>query len=257
MFTIIGGDGKEYGPVSAAQIRSWIAAGRANLDTQAKAVGTDEWRRLGDFAEFAPRSEPAYQPDVPGDAAAAVVVAESDLADRESRLFARMVDWSLKILCMLPGSLMLGVAGVRAIIEATRSGDFNFNGIDLERLAPGAAALLFGAGVLWLVQVILLSTRGQTIGKIMLNIRVVRLDGARAGFGRAWFLREFVPSLLGFIPIIGPLLLSPVFFIADCCFIFRDDRRCIHDLLANTRVVKALKVQKLESETQSSDRQTS
>lgn len=49
---IIGGDGKEYGPVSGDQIRAWMAAGRANLDTQAKAAGTDDWRRLAEFAEF-------------------------------------------------------------------------------------------------------------------------------------------------------------------------------------------------------------
>ena len=52
MFTIIGGDGKEYGPVSAEQIRSWIESRRANLDTKAKALGSEEWRRLGDYAEF-------------------------------------------------------------------------------------------------------------------------------------------------------------------------------------------------------------
>ena len=52
MFIIIGGDGKEDGPVTVEQIRAWLAGGRANLDTKAKAVGTDEWRRLGDFAEF-------------------------------------------------------------------------------------------------------------------------------------------------------------------------------------------------------------
>lgn len=52
MFTIIGGDGKEYGPVSADQIRAWLAGGRANLETKAKAIGSEEWRRLGDLAEF-------------------------------------------------------------------------------------------------------------------------------------------------------------------------------------------------------------
>lgn len=52
MFTIIGGDGKEYGPATAEQIRSWIESRRANLDTKAKALGSEEWRRLGDFAEF-------------------------------------------------------------------------------------------------------------------------------------------------------------------------------------------------------------
>src|SRR4051812_8995980 len=52
MFTIIGSDGKEYGPVTADQIRAWIAAGRANLDSQAKLVGATEWKRLGDWPEF-------------------------------------------------------------------------------------------------------------------------------------------------------------------------------------------------------------
>lgn len=58
MFTIIGGDGKEYGPVTVEQLRSWIAGGRANLETKAKAAGSDEWRRLGDFAEFASTGQP-------------------------------------------------------------------------------------------------------------------------------------------------------------------------------------------------------
>ena len=54
MFTILGGDGQEYGPASVEQIRAWIASGRANLETRAKKQGESDWRRLGDFAEFAP-----------------------------------------------------------------------------------------------------------------------------------------------------------------------------------------------------------
>jgi hypothetical protein len=52
MYTIIGGDGKEYGPVSAEQVKAWIGAGRANLDTHAKALGSDAWKRLADYPEF-------------------------------------------------------------------------------------------------------------------------------------------------------------------------------------------------------------
>jgi len=52
MYTIIGGDGKEYGPVTADQVRSWIAAGRANVDTKVKAAGSDEWRRIADVPEI-------------------------------------------------------------------------------------------------------------------------------------------------------------------------------------------------------------
>ena len=62
MFTIIGGDGKEYGPVSAEQIRSWLTGGRANLDTKAKAVGSEAWQRLGDFPEFSGASVRAATP---------------------------------------------------------------------------------------------------------------------------------------------------------------------------------------------------
>ena len=52
MYTIIGGDGREYGPVTAEQVRSWIAGGRANLDTKVKAAGTEEWRRIADVPEI-------------------------------------------------------------------------------------------------------------------------------------------------------------------------------------------------------------
>ena len=66
MYTIIGGDGKEYGPVTQEQVRVWIEAGRANLDTQAKAEGGEAWKRIGDFPEFA---QAAIPPDAPSSAA--------------------------------------------------------------------------------------------------------------------------------------------------------------------------------------------
>jgi hypothetical protein len=53
MFTIIGTDGKEYGPVSAEQLKGWIAAGRANGQTKAKREGTNDWKPLAEFPEFA------------------------------------------------------------------------------------------------------------------------------------------------------------------------------------------------------------
>ncbi|MGH7995364.1 MAG: DUF4339 domain-containing protein [Opitutaceae bacterium] len=55
MYLIIGGDGKEYGPATADQIRKWLAAGRANLDTLARPAGAEGWTRLGDIPEFGPQ----------------------------------------------------------------------------------------------------------------------------------------------------------------------------------------------------------
>jgi hypothetical protein len=68
MYTIIGGDGREYGPVTAAQVRAWIAGGRANLDTKVKVAGGDTWRTAADFPEFTGQGldvPPALESDLP------------------------------------------------------------------------------------------------------------------------------------------------------------------------------------------------
>jgi hypothetical protein len=51
-YIIIGGDQKEYGPIPEAQLRQWIADGRANARSKLKAEGATEWKTLADFPEF-------------------------------------------------------------------------------------------------------------------------------------------------------------------------------------------------------------
>ena len=53
MYKIIGGDQQQYGPVSAEDVRRWIAEGRANAQTQVLAEGATEWKPLSAFPEFA------------------------------------------------------------------------------------------------------------------------------------------------------------------------------------------------------------
>ncbi len=53
MYKIIGADQKEYGPVSAEQLRQWLAEGRVNALTQVLPEGATEWKALGDLPEFA------------------------------------------------------------------------------------------------------------------------------------------------------------------------------------------------------------
>ena len=68
MYRIIGADGREYGPITAAQLLAWIAEGRANALTRAKAEGTDQWKPLTEYVEFAPavaRIPPALAAPVP------------------------------------------------------------------------------------------------------------------------------------------------------------------------------------------------
>ena len=248
MFTILGGDGKEYGPASIEQIRSWIAAGRANLETHAKLTGTDEWRTLGDFPEFNPEG-PATPPLIPGSPLTVApsllspASATADLAERGPRFLARLIDWIIEILCCIPGLFILGPEFVEIIQAGMRGIEPDPEQFDMMRLGLGVLVVFAGWFLLLVIQVFLLSTRGQSIGKIITKVRVARVDGTKPGFLYAWLLREalitFCGVILSFLPIIGPLLLRPAFHITDWCLIFRDDRRCLHDLIAGTQVVKA------------------
>lgn len=67
MYRIIGADGREYGPISADQLRQWILEGRASAATRALAEGTTDWKPLGTFPEFsllftAPAATPSAAP---------------------------------------------------------------------------------------------------------------------------------------------------------------------------------------------------
>lgn len=54
MYKIIGADGREYGPITADQLREWIAEGRASGQTWALAEGAAQWKPLIEYLEFAP-----------------------------------------------------------------------------------------------------------------------------------------------------------------------------------------------------------
>jgi GYF domain 2 len=52
-YFIIGGDGKQYGPITGDDMRKWIVEGRLNATSSAKAESDAEWRTLGTFPQFA------------------------------------------------------------------------------------------------------------------------------------------------------------------------------------------------------------
>ena len=96
-------------------------------------------------------------------------------------------------------------------------------------IGMGLAVLVFGV-----YQLVMLHRHGQTLGKKLVGIKIVRNDGSRAGLGRICWLRYFVPGIIGAIPIVGP-----VFGLVDPLFIFGEEKRCLHDLIADTIVVDA------------------
>ena len=79
----------------------------------------------------------------------------------------------------------------------------------------------------------LLATRGQTVGKMLLGMRITRRDGTAADMLRLVGLRYGLSTLITVVPIVGA-----VYSLVDALMIFRADRRCIHDMIADTIVVK-------------------
>jgi uncharacterized RDD family membrane protein YckC len=95
----------------------------------------------------------------------------------------------------------------------------------------GFLAAIGGLAIIgiFIYQVYLLTTKGQSIGKQAVHIKIVKIDtGQNGGFVPNVLLREIVNYVFGLVPL---------YSLIDILFIFRDDQRCIHDLLAGTRVV--------------------
>jgi uncharacterized RDD family membrane protein YckC len=112
----------------------------------------------------------------------------------------------------------------------------------------GAVAALSLLAAILIGQMWLLVTRGQTIGKKYMGIYMMRSDGDIPNVG--WILvREFaIPAAVGILRYAGRHDPSPVgqafqvllcfVWLADCLFIFGPTRRCLHDFVAGTHVVK-------------------
>ncbi len=87
-------------------------------------------------------------------------------------------------------------------------------------------------GALFVVDLVLLSRYGQTVGKRIVGVRIVRSDGSRASLARLFWLRMALPGVVAMIPLVGWL-----FELADMAAIFGDERRTLHDRIADTIVV--------------------
>ena len=141
------------------------------------------------------------------------------LAERGTRLAAVLLD----SLVAIPGGLLF------MIPVAMMRGSGEKGGLAIPMVLGGLYFLAFA-----IFQIYLLSTRGQTLGKRWMKVRIVKLDGSSPGFVGAVLLRAIVNGIISAIPYLGG-----IYGLVDILFIFREDRRCIHDLIAGTRVVKA------------------
>ncbi len=64
-YTIIGGDQKQYGPITEAQLRQWITDGRADAQSKVQVEGATEWNVLSDLPEFRDALKSSPPPTLP------------------------------------------------------------------------------------------------------------------------------------------------------------------------------------------------
>jgi uncharacterized RDD family membrane protein YckC len=165
------------------------------------------------------------------------------LAEATDRLLARLIDGLIlsipALLIDIP--IMVGLYFLAA--DLTRDVKDGGDVLLLLGVFFGAVAvmLIVNGVVSYLYEVIYMRRTGQTIGKRVMKIRVVRVeDGgpiAASHARRRWLANEGV-ALLGVIPLVGSIVsvygwMNPLWLIWD-----KPNRQCLHDKYAKTTVVK-------------------
>jgi len=158
-----------------------------------------------------PQSDP--ETDIPNKAL--------ELASRGSRLGASLLDSLIMMVIVIPAMYFTG-----AFDDLT-------NPSPEPTLLYDLAIGLLGLVVFLAINFKLLADSGQTIGKKIVGIQIVNNNGEAATWGKNLFKRYAVYFLPGQVPFIGQ-----IFSLVNVLFIFGKDQKCIHDIAADTKVIR-------------------
>lgn len=144
---------------------------------------------------------------------------DEDSASRWARLWAYLID---SIILILPYVAVFYLTDYWEIVSNT----------DIS-IAGQLLVLLLGFAQYLILNGYLLHKRGQSIGKWALGIKIVSIKTNKIiPLWKVFFFRYLPPVMVAMLPLIGIVLA-----LVNDLFIFRKDKRCIHDHLAGTRVV--------------------
>ena len=152
-----------------------------------------------------------------------------ELASRSARLGAVIVDGLVGFIWFTPAY----ATHFAAIAQQSRGNPLAV-WINLAKAGGWFYLGVLGALIVLAIDLILLARNGQTIGKKLAGIKVVRVDGSPVSLFRVFFLRYVCNTFLTLIPLVGSL-----YSLVDCLMIFSESRRTVHDRFADTIVIKA------------------
>ncbi len=152
-------------------------------------------------------------------------------ATRASRLGAKIIDGLLFGIPFLPSYIV----ALRVMLHS-RPNPFNYFAF---WAGMAGAGIVFYAGVLIdlvviVIMIVLISRNAQTIGKKLMGIKIARTDGSRATLARIFWLRYLLNTAISMVPFFGGL-----YALIDILMIFGEQRRCCHDYIADTIVIRA------------------
>jgi prepilin-type processing-associated H-X9-DG protein len=144
MYKLLGADKKEYGPVSADQIRTWMAQGRANARTKLQAAGSTEWKPLAEFSEFASGLRPAKGASAPPTPATGTRPATAPTKISGLAVMSLVLGCLGLLSCGIT-SLVGMVLGVIALARISKSNDqIGGRGLALAGIVVSAAFIVLG-----------------------------------------------------------------------------------------------------------------
>jgi uncharacterized RDD family membrane protein YckC len=144
------------------------------------------------------------------------------LASRGSRFAAHLVDSVVVVGGMFVGLFIVGA------LDALAKGSLHAGegGFGVFVVPVGLLATLGS----FVVEIVAQVRWGQSLGKRLLGIRVVRLSGAPIELWRLILLRNVI--------VLAAAQLCGVLGLVDSLLIFTDDRRCLHDYIADSKVIE-------------------
>lgn len=149
------------------------------------------------------------------------------LATRGERFAGSLIDTFILLPIAFP--LAFGVGMVAAMSGAD-------TGSPLGRVTMSLVGGVISVVVFMGINGYLLANRGQTVGKMIMKTMIVSdATDQKLPLGRLLVLRYLPIWILSSLPYVGFLV-----SIANALAIFRENRKCLHDDIAGTKVIKLL-----------------
>ncbi len=157
-------------------------------------------------------------------------------ATRASRLGAKIIDVLIFGIPLLPSYVV-----AFSTMGVSRASSFNYLAF---WTAVVGAGMLFYVGVLvdlllLVVMTLFVYRDAQTIGKKLMGIKIARPDGSRATLARIFGLRYLLNHVISWLALMLLPLVGAFYSLVDVLMIFGEQRRCCHDYIADTIVIRA------------------